>query len=167
MREVALETLTITARGLLIGGTSIGFTAVFLSLGCGQVVESLVLSVPGGRWGALAMVMFIYFILGFFIDWIGIFFIMVPILAPLAPILGFDPLWFAMMICINLQMAFMTPPFAAAIYYIRGTAPPEWGITMPIIIRGCAPFVGLIMIGLGLCIAFPQIILWLPSMMIK
>ncbi|MBA7530836.1 hypothetical protein ES705_23047 [subsurface metagenome] len=92
---------------------------------------------------------------------------MVPILAPIAPALGFDPLWFGMMIIINLQMSFMTPPFASAIFYLRGSAAPELGVTMGDIIRGVFPFVGLIIIGLGLCIAFPQLILWLPHQMIK
>ena len=92
---------------------------------------------------------------------------MVPIISPLAPALGFNELWFAMMICINLQMSFMTPPFAYAIFYLKGIAQPEWGITTADIIRGVIPFVVLIMVGLGLCIVFPEIILWLPHQMIK
>lgn len=164
-KETAIETLTITARAMLISGTSIAFTAVFITLGCGKVVEQLLLQAPFGRWGAFAVVQFLYFILGFFIDWIGIFFIMVPILAPIAPLLGFDPLWFGLIICINLQTSYQTPPFAPGVYYVRGCSPPEWGMTMPIIIRGCAPYVGLILAGLALCIVFPEIVLWLPSMM--
>jgi len=113
------------------------------------------------------MVMFIVFLLGFIIDNIGIIFIMVPIVAPIAPVLGFDPVWFGLMIIINLQMSYMTPPMAVTIFYIRGAAPPELGVTTADIIRGVAPFVGLIIIGLGLCVAFPQIILWLPGMMVK
>ena len=105
--------------------------------------------------------------MGFFIDVIGILFIMVPIISPLAPSLGFDPLWFALMIMVNLQMAFMTPPFAVTIFYLRGIVPPELGVSIGDIIRGVFPFVGLIIIGLGLFAAFPEIILWLPRMMIK
>jgi len=71
------------------------------------------------------------------------------------------------MICINLQMSFLTPPLAHAIFYLRGSAPPELGVTMGDIIRGVIPFVFLILIGLGLCIVFPQLILWLPGQMIK
>ena len=92
---------------------------------------------------------------------------MVPVLSPLGPVLGFDPLWFGMMICVNLQMSFMTPPFAPAIFYVRGAVDPTLGVTMGDIIRGVFPFVALIVAGLGLCIAFPQIILWLPGQMIK
>ena len=166
LRETSLQTLKITSMILLIGGLSFAFVGVFLALGGGKVVESLVLNAPVGRWGIFAIIMFIFFILGFFIDWIGILFIMVPIISPLAPILGFDPLWFGMMIVVNLQMSFMTPPFAAAIFYLRGSAPPELGVTMADIIRGVIPFVLLIMVGLGLLIIFPQLILWLPSKMI-
>ena len=107
------------------------------------------------------------FILGFILDWLGILFIIVPIISPLAPALGFDPIWFAMMVCVNLQTSFMTPPLAYAIFFLRGVAPPELGVKTSDIIRGVTPFVLLILIGLVLCVAFPQIILWLPSMMIK
>jgi len=167
LKYTALQTLKVTSMILLIGGLSFAYVGVFIPAGGAKVVEAVILGAPGGRWGAFAMVMFIIFFLGFFIDWIGIIFIMVPILAPIAPALGFDPLWFGMMIIINLQMAFMTPPMAAAIFYLRGSAAPELGVTMGDIIRGVFPFVGLIMIGLALCVAFPQLILWLPSLMIK
>lgn len=167
LKETALQTLKVTSMILLIGGLSFAYVGVFVGAGCGHVIENFILAAPFGRWGAFAVVMFIIFALGFFIDWIGIIFIMVPILAPIAPALGFDPLWFGMMLIINLQMSFMTPPFASAIFYLRGSAAPELGVTMGDIIRGVFPFVGLIIIGLGLCVAFPQLILWLPGMMIK
>jgi TRAP-type mannitol/chloroaromatic compound transport system permease large subunit len=143
------------------------FVGVFLGLGGGNVVENIILGAPGGRWGAFALVMFVVFILGMFIDWLGIIFIMVPIISPLAPALGFNELWFALMIIVNLQMSFMTPPFAYAIFFLRGVAPPELGVTTGDIIRGVIPFVFLIMIGLGLLVVFPQLILWLPSQMIN
>jgi len=101
-----------------------------------------------------------------FIEWIGIVFIIVPIITPIVVALGFDPLWFGMMVCINLQMAFMTPPLAMSIFVCKGTAAPELGVTMADIIRGVIPFVVLVMVGLGLFITFPQIILWLPGQMI-
>lgn len=167
LKETATQTLMVTSMILLIGGLSFVFVGVFIPAGGNKVVKELILAAPGGRWGAFVMVMFIIFLLGFFIDWIGIVFIMVPILAPIAPELGFDPLWFALMICVNLQMAFMTPPMAPAIFYLRGAAPANLGVTMGDIIRGVFPFVGLIIIGLGLCVVFPQIILWLPAQMIK
>jgi len=167
LKDTLSRTLRVTAMILLIGGTAFAFVGVFLAAGCGKVIEELILAAPGGRWGAFAIVMFALFLLGFFIDWLGILFIMVPILSPLVPVLGFDPLWFAMMVCINLQMSFMTPPMAHAIFYLRGSADPSLGVTMADIIRGVIPFVILILIGMGLCIAFPQLILWLPAQMIK
>jgi len=167
LRGTALVTLRLTSMILLIGSCAFAFVGIFLSAGCGKVVEELILGTPGGRWGAFAVVMFIVFLLGFFIDWIGILFIIVPIISPLAPVLGFDPLWFAMMICVNLQMSFMTPPFAPGIFFLRGSVSSELGVTMADIIRGVVPFVILVMVGLGLCVAFPQIILWLPAQMIK
>ena len=167
LKDTLSRTLRVTAMILLIGGTAFAFVGVFLAAGCGKVIEELILAAPGGRWGAFAIVMFALFLLGFFIDWLGILFIMVPILSPLVPVLGFDPLWFAMMVCINLQMSFMTPPMAHAIFYLRGSADPSLGVTMGDIIRGVIPFVILILIGMGLCIAFPQLILWLPAQMIK
>ena len=167
LRETALGTLRISSMIYLIGGLAFAFVGIFIQVGAGKVVEELVLATPGGSWGAFAMVMFIVFILGFFIDILGIMFIMVPIIAPIVPVLGFDPLWFGLMIIINFQMAYMTPPMAVTIFYIRGSAPPELGVTTGDIIRGVFPFVGLVIVGLGLCVAFPQIILWLPGMMVK
>ena len=166
-KSILLKSLNISCMVMLIGAMSVAFTAVFIKGRGGEVVQAAVLAAPGGAWGAFIAVMFMYFILGFFIEWIGIFFIMVPILAPLAPVLGFDPLWFGMMICINLQMSFLTPPYAFAIFVLRGVAPPDLGITSAEIIRGVIPYILLIMVCLGLCIVFPQIILWLPSVMIK
>ena len=163
----ALETLRISSFVLLIGCLSFSFVGIFMSAGCGDVVANVIMGAPFGKWGAFGAVMFIVFLLGFFIDWIGIVFIMVPILAPIGPALGFDPLWFGMMICINLQMSFMTPPFAVSIFVCRGSAAPELGVTMADIIRGIIPFVILIMVALGLCVAFPQLILWLPAQMIR
>jgi tripartite ATP-independent transporter DctM subunit len=166
LKETAHETFKLTSAVLLIAAASFAFTGVFLNAGGGNVVEAFILATPGGRWGAFAIIMFVCFVLGMFIDWMGIIFIIVPIVTPVAPVLGFDPLWFAMMIVVNLQMSFMTPPFAYAIFFTRAAAPPELNVTTDDIIRGVLPYVALIVIGLGLCIAFPQLILWLPSKMI-
>lgn len=146
---------------------SIAFVGVFIGAGGGEVVANAILATPGGRWGAFAVIMLVCFILGMFIDWMGIVFIMVPIITPLTEVLGFHPLWFFMMICVNLQMSFMTPPYAPAIFIARGAVPPETGVITSDIIRGIIPFVILVMVGLGLFIAFPQILLWLPAQMIR
>ena len=163
MKAIALRTLNVTCMAMLLGAVSVAFTGVFLRAGAGKIVQDAVLAIPGGRWGVFGSVMLIYFFLGFFMDWIGIFFIMVPILAPLAPALNFDPIWFGIMICVNLQMSFLTPPFAFAIFVLQAVAPKELDITSADVIRGVVPFIFLIMVGLALCVAFPEIILWLPA----
>ena len=167
LRAVLVDTMRVATMAMLIGWSASMFTGVFLRLGGGQVVTNLVLAAPGGSWGAFAFVMGVVFILGFLVDWIAIVFILVPLLAPIIPQLGFDPLWFAIMVCVNLQMALMTPPMAPAIFFLKGITKPEWGITTGHIIRGVAPFVVLIAIAISVCIIFPDIILWLPHQMIK
>jgi TRAP-type mannitol/chloroaromatic compound transport system permease large subunit len=151
----------------LMATMSFAFTGVFIGVGGDDVVKGLILGTPGGKWGAFFIVMFLVFILGFFLDWIGIVFIMVPIITPIAAAYGFDPVWFAIMVCVNLQTAFMTPPFAPAIFLVKGAADPSLGVTMSDIIRGIWPFVFLVLVGMVLCVAFPEIILWLPQKMIK
>lgn len=165
LKDVSIDSIKLTAMVLLIAGCSTAFVSVFLSAGGGNVVENFILSVPGGRWGSFALVMVVCFILGMFIDWVGIIYVLVPILAPIIPRLGFDPLWFAMMIIVNLQMSFLTPPFAYGIFFLKGAAAPELKINTGDIIQGVIPFIVLIAIGLLLMITFPQIILWLPSTM--
>ncbi len=162
-----LQGMRVTSFSLCIAFFSIGMVGVFLRIGCGGVVRDLVMAAPGGRWGAFAIIMFVIFILGFLMSWLPILFIMIPIVMPILPELGFDEVWFAIMICINLQMAFMTPPMAQAIFVCRGTVPKELGVETSDIIRGVFPFVGLIIIGLILCVIFPQIILWLPNTLVR
>ena len=166
LKDTATETVKVTGMVLLIGATAFAFVGIFMRAGGGDIVEELILSAPGGKWGIFAIIMFIVFLLGYFIDWLGILFIIVPIITPVGAALGFDPLWFALMICVNLQTSFLTPPFAYAIFYLRGAAAPELGVTTGHIIRGVIPYVLIIVVGLGLLIAFPQIILWLPGQMI-
>jgi len=166
-RKAALETLTVSCFIYIIGATAMGFVGVFFHAGCKDVVSEIILATPGGRWGAFSAIMFVVFILGFVMDWIGIIFLMVPIVSPLCPAMGFDPLWFGMMICLMLQSAFMTPPLAGALYFVKGVSAPELKITMGEIIRGVVPFVILIIVAIVLCAVFPQLILWLPSLMIK
>ena len=113
------------------------------------------------------MIMLILFILGIFIDIIGIVFITVPIITPIASDLGFHALWFALMMIVNLQMAYMTPPMALSIFYLRGTADPNLGVTVSDAALGVIPFVLLVMVVLGLLVAFPEIVVWLPTVTIK
>ena len=150
--------LSIKLRFIIIGAGI--FNAVFIFLGGGEVVRNALMSLPFGRWFILATMMFILFIGGFFISWQGLLYMLVPIFLPVVTALGFDQLWFALLVCVNLQMSFLTPPFAYAIFFVKGAAPPE--ITTWDIYRGVIPFVTLQAIGLVLCILYPEIILWLP-----
>jgi len=165
LKGVAVDTIRLSGMVYLIIAMATAFVGVFLRAGCGDVVGNIILGAPGGRWGAFLIIMVVAFFLGMFIDWIGIVLLLVPIVTPIAAKLGFDPIWFAMMICVNLQMSFLTPPFAYAIFFVKGSAPPELGIQTTDVIRGVIPFVILIMVSLVLCAIFPQIILWLPSRM--
>jgi len=167
LKETAFETLRVTSKVIFVAVCAFMFVGVFLGLGGGNVVKEIILSAPGGKWGAFLLIMFTVFILGMFIDWLGIIFIMIPIITPIGPVLGFDTIWLAMMICVNLQMSFLTPPFAYAIFFLRAAVSPELEVSTADIIRGVIPFVFLIIVGLGLCVAFPQLITWLPSQMIK
>ncbi|MBN1829312.1 MAG: TRAP transporter large permease subunit [Deltaproteobacteria bacterium] len=165
VRRAALDTMRVSAFVVLIAGLCYAFVGVFMSAGCGEVVTQVIMAVPGGKWGSFAVIMLIVFLLGLFIEWIGIVFIIVPIFSPIFVKLGFDPLWAGMMVCINLQMAFQTPPMAMSIFVCQGTAPPELGVTMGDIIKGVIPFVMIIILVLILCTLFPGIITWLPSKM--
>ncbi|MGE4299136.1 MAG: TRAP transporter large permease subunit [Desulfovibrionaceae bacterium] len=166
IRHASIETLRVSSFVVMIAALCYAFVGIFMNAGSGDVVADVIMSVPGGRWASFAMIMFIVFLLGLFIEWIGIVFIIVPIFTPILTDLGFNPLWAGMMICINLQMAFQTPPMAMSIFVLKGTAPKEAGLTMADIIRGVIPFVCIIMFTLTLCTIFPEIITWLPEKMI-
>lgn len=165
LREVAVSTIKLSSMILFIVSMTSVFVGVFIVGGGGRLVEDFILAMPFGRWGAFAGIMIIIFWLGKVMDWIGILYLVIPLILPIIPILGFDPLWFALMVCVNLQMSFLTPPLAYAIFFVKAAAPPELGVTTGDVIRGVMPFVGLITIGLVLMVAFPEIVLWLPNMM--
>ena len=160
VREAAHTTLSVTAMVFYIIIAASIFNSVFLYLGGGELIKALLMSMPGGKWFVLFVMMFILFILGFFISWQGLLYVVVPIFLPVATSLGFHPLWFGLLICLNLQMSFLTPPFAYSIFFVKGAAPPEVKTTD--IYRGVIPFVFLQAVAVLLCIVFPQIILWLP-----
>jgi len=166
LKHAMRETLRVTGFVMLITACANATVGVFVYFGGKEVIEDMVLALPLGPWGAFVAIMLVTFILGMFMDWISIILIVVSILIPIAPTLGFNPVWFALMICVNLQMSFMTPPLALAIFVCQGSADPELGVTNADIIRGVVPFIFLVMIGLGLFAAFPQLMLWLPNKMI-
>jgi tripartite ATP-independent transporter DctM subunit len=165
IKHACIETLKVSAFVVMIAALSYAFVGIFMSAGAGDVVSRAILGV-GGRWASFILIMAIVFMLGLFIEWIGIVFIVVPIFSPLWVQLGFDPLWAGLMVCINLQMAFQTPPMAMGIFVLKGTADPSLGVSMGDIVRGVIPFILIIMFTLVLLTVFPGIITWLPNKMI-
>ena len=157
LRNVMEATTRITSLAFIILVGANCFGLVFRGLNGDHLIQDFLKSLPLGSYGVLAVVMFIIFLLGFFIDFFEICFIHVPILTPvLVTHFGFDPLWLGVIIGVNLQTSFLTPPFGFALFYLRGVAPPE--IKTTDIYRGVAPFVALQLIGLTITIAFPQIV---------
>lgn len=157
LRGVMQTTTRITSLGFIILVGANCFGLVFRGLNGDHMVQDFLKGLPFGPYGVLAFVMLIFFFLGFFIDFFEICFIHVPILTPvLVTHFGFDPVWLGVVIAINLQTSFLTPPFGFALFFLRGVAPPE--IKTPQIYRGVMPFVALQLIGLIIVIAFPQLV---------
>ena len=161
LKESSWATLKTTSMVMMlfIGGKF--FSTVFLSMGGGDVVADLLIGSGMNRWLVLLIMMIIVFIMGMFVDWAAILLVTVPIFMPIAMELDFNPLWFAMLMCVNLQTSFLTPPFGYALFYFKGVAPPEY--TMGHIYRGILPFVALQLIGIAIITVFPALVTWLPA----
>ncbi|HEY50769.1 MAG TPA: TRAP transporter large permease subunit [Dehalococcoidia bacterium] len=164
LKDTLYGTLYITGFLMLLTVGAGVFTSVFTYLGGSEFATAVLTAVPGGKWGSFAVMMFIIFIFGMLIEWIGSIFIVVPLFTPIAAELGFDPVWFAIAVCVMYQTGFLSPPNAHAIFYLKGVAPPE--VTVGDIIKGVWPFIGLIIIGLALITIFPRLVLWLPDLII-
>ncbi len=161
LREITQGTLRISSMVFLILiGASI-FSLVFRGYGGDDAVRGLLTDLPGGVFGAVLVVMLVMFLLGFVLDFIEITFVVVPIVAPVLLGMGLDPVWLGIMIAINLQTSFLTPPFGFALFYLRGVAPES--VTTAQIYRGVIPFVA-IQLGVLLILAlFPGLVTWLPD----
>jgi tripartite ATP-independent transporter DctM subunit len=159
LASISTARTTAMIMALFVGGKL--FSVVFLSMGGGDVVADALLGMDVSPYVVLFIMMAVVFFLGMFIDWAAILLVVVPIFTPIAMDLNFNPLWFAMLVCINLQTSFLTPPFGYALFYFKGVAPPEY--TMGDIYRGIIPFVVIQLVGLAMMVIFPEIITWLPS----
>ena len=146
---------------ILIGAAM--FSLVFRAFGGDLIVEDALTRLPGGATSALMTVMAVMFLLGFFLDFIEITFVVVPIVAPILFKMGIDPVWLGVMMAMNLQTSFLTPPFGFALFYLRGVAPP--GLPTGAIYRGAIPYVAIQLIALALLAAWPQLATWLPRAM--
>ncbi len=162
LREVNRSTARITCIVMIILVGAQVFGLSFRGLDGDVLVRDMLTSMPGEKWGVIAFVMGLLFFLGFFLEWIEITFIVVPIVAPALIQLDVDLLWFSIVICMNLQTSFLTPPFGWSLFFLKGVAPPE--VTTGHIYRGIVPFVALQIVGLVLLLMFPEMALWLPRL---
>ncbi len=161
LQEIMRSTLRISSMVFLILiGASI-FSLVFRGFGGDEAVRGLLESLPGGVIGAVLVVMLFMFLLGFVLDFIEITFVIVPIVGPVLLAMGLDPVWLGIMIAINLQTSFLTPPFGFALFYLRGVAPPE--VRTEQIYRGVMPFIAIQLFALLLVAVFPALATWLPG----
>jgi tripartite ATP-independent transporter DctM subunit len=161
LQTVMRSTLKISAMVFVILLGASVFSLVFRGFGGDDLVADILKSMPGGAFGAMLVVMALMFVMGFFLDFIEIIFVVVPIVGPVLLQMDIDPVWFGVMIAINLQTSFLTPPFGFALFYLRGVAPPE--VTTLHIYRGVIPFVLIQLVGLIVVAAWPQLATWLPK----
>jgi len=162
LQEVTRSATRVSAMvfGIVIGAQL--FSSVFRGLGGDEMVHEFLHSLPGGTFGAMLVVMAIMFFLGFFLDFIEITFVVVPIVAPILLGMDLNPVWLGIMIALNLQTSFLTPPFGFALFYLRGVAPES--VSTIQIYKGVAPFVAIQVVALFIVAAFPTLTTWLPKL---
>lgn len=163
LHEVSIETMRVTSMVYLILVGATIFSSVFRGFGGDELVESLLLNLPGGVFTAMLAVMLLIFLLGFILDFIEITFMIVPLVGPILLNMGLDPIWLGIMIAVNLQTSFLTPPFGFSLFYLRSVAPAE--IKTSDIYRGAVPFVMIQLLLLCLLALQPEIVTWLPSLL--
>ena len=161
--EAGIEALRITSMVLFIVIAAKMFMAVWLAMGAKMVITSFLTGLPFGPLGVLLVLLIVVLIMGMFTDWIGLIFVLVPIFAPIATNLGYEPLVFGMLFCCTLQISNMTPPFAYSVFYLKSIAPPD--VTVADMYRGALPFVALQVIVVFILITFPYLITFLPGIM--
>ncbi len=165
LAPVCTNTMTITSMIFVTIIAASLFSLVFIGIGGEERVQQIIEQMPGGDTGALIFVMLLIFVMGFFLDFVEISVILLPIVVPSLILMGHDPIWLAVIIAINLQTSFLTPPFGFSLFYLRGAAPKE--ITTGQIYKGVAPYVALQLVGIGLIWMMPQIATYLPELLYK
>jgi tripartite ATP-independent transporter DctM subunit len=161
LREVVYQSAKVSAMVFMILIGASLFSLVFRGFGGDEHVQSLLTNLPGGQAGALLIVMLALFLLGFILDFIEITYVVIPIVGPVLLAMGINPVWLGVMIAINLQTSFMTPPFGFSLFYLRGVAPPE--IATSEIYKGVIPFIVIQLLMLGLLTIWPDLATWLPN----
>ena len=162
MKAAIQLTVRLTSMVFMILIGAIAFGLVFRGMGGDTLVREMMTNIPGGVWGFMFVSMLLIFVLGFFLDFLQICFIVVPIIAPIANLLEIDLLWLAVLIALNLQTSFLTPPFGFSLFYLKAVAPPE--IRIQDIYRGIIPFVMIQILTLILLMLFPILVTWLPDL---
>ena len=162
LRDVARSTLSTSAMVFFILICAQPFGLAFRGLGGEHLVQDAFQQIPGGIDGQLLFLMALLFVLGFFLEWIEISYIALPLFLPIFASSGIDMVWVAILVAMNLQTSFLTPPFGWALFFLKGVAPPE--VTTGDIYRGVLPFIAIQIVGLGLLFAFPEIATWLPEL---
>lgn len=162
LKQVCDATLRISTMVIFILFGSTAFSLVFRGVNGDHFMLEILTTLPGGKYGFLAVSMLTVFMLGFFIDFFEIAFIVIPIFKPVAETLGIDLMWYGVILAANLQTSFLTPPFGFALFYLRGVAPPD--LKTEEIYRGAIPFILLQLLVLTLIIIFPSLISFLPSL---
>ena len=165
LKESSLITLRLTCMVMWIVFAASMFTALYAAVGADQLVRDALSYIPGGKWGTIIGMQLIWIIMGCFLDPIGIMLLTVPLFFPIVVKLGFDPVWFGVLFVVNMEMAFLTPPFGFNLFYMRSVAPK--GITMLDIYKAVIPFIMLQFLALLLMIVFPELITWLPYKMLR
>ncbi|WP_026988324.1 TRAP transporter large permease [Fodinicurvata fenggangensis] len=163
LKPVLTSTMVVTSMIFATILTASVFALVFVGLGGDKTIEAILTAMPGGATGALVFAMALVFVLGFFLDFVEISVILLPLLAPPLILLGHDPIWLSVLIAINLQTSFLTPPFGFSLFYFRGAAPPE--VKTEQIYRGVIPFIGLQIVAVIIIWNFQAIATWLPSLL--
>lgn len=161
LSETVESTFKITGMTLFVLMAAQVFSLSFRGLGGDDLIDSLFEFLPGGVWGGIMFMMVLLFVLGFFLDWIEITYIVLPLLLPFFERQGVDIVWLCMLVAMNLQTSFLTPPFGWSLFYLKGVAPPE--IQTQDIYRGVVPFIGIQLFGLSLVMLFPTLATWLPK----
>ena len=165
IRKTLVESIKLTSMVYAVSAFGNLFVTVFMRLGCSSAVTSLFVNLPLGKWGLFALMMGVVFLLGFLMDWIAVCMITIPIFVPIATQVGFQAEYFLTMMAVIMQTAFLSPPMAASIFFFQGVAKDH--ITTAETIRGVWPFMGIQVVVFVLCVIFPQIVTWLPNMIIS
>ena len=162
LSDAALSTIKLTALVMWILFAAHAFSTAYTALGAQSLISNLMSYIPGGKWGALAFMLFVLFLFGMVLDPVGIMLITLPVFLPVVQSAGFDPIWFGILFVIMMEVGYMTPPFGFNLFYLKGVAPP--GVTMGDIYASVIPYVIVTLVGVLLIILIPDIALYLPDL---